>query len=347
MIWCLQVSLPLGLIHPPGSDEVLAANLALNQVTPFIRFAHLTANQALLEALAGECYVHIVDLDIVHGLQWPPFMQALADLRADQGPGLPQLRITGIGKDRQILEMTSRRLADFAQSINLPFEFIPLIQNLGSLKPSMLQLRTGEALAVNCMLQLHGLLEEAPVALESFLGMLYSLNPRVVTLAEREMSSNQPIFLDRFADALNHYSTLFDSLDATLPPSSSERIRVEQLWFWEEIANIVGCEESEHLMWYQKFHQWRIFMERAGFQLISTSEFALSQARLLLRLHYPSEGYHLVEDDGCLLLGWQDRPLFAVSSWNALWYDCMLIKQLWHSSSSRSLCLPHFTAETQ
>ncbi len=49
----------------------------------------------------------------------------------------------------QILEMTSRRLVDFAQSINLPFEFIPLIQNLDSLKPSMLQLRTGEALAVN------------------------------------------------------------------------------------------------------------------------------------------------------------------------------------------------------
>jgi hypothetical protein len=122
--------------------------------------------------------------------------------------------------------MTSRRLVDFAQSINLPFEFIPLIQNLDSLKPSMLQLRTGEALAVNCMLQLHGLLEEAPVALESFLGMLYFLNPRVVTLAEREMSSNQPIFLDRFVDALNHYSILFDSLDATLPPSSSKRIRV-------------------------------------------------------------------------------------------------------------------------
>jgi hypothetical protein len=28
------------------------------------------------------------------------------------------------------------------------------------------------------------------------------------------------------------------------------------------------------------------------------------------------------------LLGWQDRLLFAVSSWNALVYDCILIKQL-------------------
>ncbi len=71
-------------------------------------------------------------------------------------------------------------------------------------------------------------------------------------------------------------------------------------------------------MRYQKFHQWRIFMETTGFQLMLTREFALSQTGLLLRLHYPSKGYHLVEDDGCLLLGWQDRPLFAVSSWNAL-----------------------------
>ncbi len=321
----LQISLPLALVQPPGSDELLTAYLALNQVTPFVRFAHLTANQALLEALDGEWYLHIVDLDIVHGLQWPPFMQALVDVRADQGAGLPQLCITGIGKDRQVLEMTGRRLVNFAQSIDLPFEFIPLIhQNLDSLRPTMLRLRTGEALAVNCMLQLHTLLdEEGTGALEFFLGMLHSLNPRVVTLAEREA-----FFLHRFADAFDHYSILFDSLEATLPPTSLERTRVEQLWFWKEISNIVaatreGQQSSSSLdlrvVRYQKFDQWRIFMETAGFQLRPTSKFALDQARLLLRLHYPSEGYRLVEDDaGCLLLGWQDNPLFAVSSWNAV-----------------------------
>jgi len=325
-----QISLPLALVQPPGSDELLTAYLALNQVTPFVRFAHLTANQALLEALDGEWYLHIVDLDIVHGLQWPPFMQALVDVRADQGAGLPQLCITGIGKDRQVLEMTGRRLVNFAQSIDLPFEFIPLIhQNLDSLRPTMLRLRTGEALAVNCMLQLHTLLdEEGTGALQFFLGMLHSLNPRVVTLAEREANTNQAFFLDRFAEALHHYSILFDSLEATLPPTSLERTRVEQLWFWKEISNIVaatreGQESSSsldsHVVRYQKFDQWRIFMETAGFQLLPTSKFALAQARLLLRLHYPSEGYRLVEDDaGCLLLGWQDYPLFAVSSWNAV-----------------------------
>ncbi|CAK9209829.1 unnamed protein product [Sphagnum troendelagicum] len=325
-----KISLPLALVQPPGSDELLTAYLALNQVTPFVRFAHLTANQALLEALDGEWYLHIVDLDIVHGLQWPPFMQALVDVRADQGAGLPQLCITGIGKDRQVLEMTGRRLVSFAQSIDLPFEFIPLIhQNLDSLRPTMLRLRSGEALAVNCMLQLHTLLdEEGTGALEFFLGMLHSLNPRVVTLAEREANTNQAFFLDQFDAAFHHYSKLFDSLEATLPPTSLERTRVEQLWFWKEISNIVpatreGQESTSSLdsrvVRYQKFDQWRIFMETAGFQLLPTSKFALAQARLLLRLHYPSEGYLLVEDDaGCLLLGWQDHPLFAVSSWNAV-----------------------------
>jgi hypothetical protein len=66
---------------------------------------------------------------------------------------------------------------EFAQSINLPFEFIPLISNLDSLKPTMLELCTGEALAVNCMLQLHGLLEKGTVTLESFLACCTCSNP--------------------------------------------------------------------------------------------------------------------------------------------------------------------------
>lgn len=302
----------------PSSEEILSAFLALNQVTPFMRFAHLTANQALLEALTGEDFVHIVDLDIGHGVQWPPFMQALADIRGEEGHTIQHLRITGVGKDREMLDRTGTRLAEFAQSIQLPFEFTPLVQAPENLIPSMFGLRIGEAVAFNCMLQLHQLLAKGSEKLTSFLYMLESLTPRVVTLAELEASHNQPHFLDRFAEALNHYSTLFDSLDATLPPTSPERIRVEQTWYKMEIINIVACDGTERTVRHQRCEQWRRFFERAGFQLLPTSRFATSQARLLLRLHYPCDGYRLVEDveDGCLLLGWQDRPLFCVSSWH-------------------------------
>ncbi|XP_024375391.1 GRAS family protein RAM1 [Physcomitrium patens] len=305
-------------IQGPSNQEMISAYLALNQVTPFMRFAHLTANQALLEALTGENFVHIVDLEIGHGIQWPLFMQALADLRGEEGYTIQHLRITGVGQDRDVLNRTGIRLAEFAQSINLPFEFSPLVQISEHLVPRMLGLRVGEAVAINCMLQLHRLLAKGPEKLISFLCMLESLTPKVVTLAELEASHNQPHFLDRFAEALNHYSTLFDSLDATLPPTSADRIRVEQTWCKMEIVNIVACDGAERIVRHQRFELWRRYFHRAGFQLLSTSRFATSQARLLLRLHYPCDDYQLLEnvDDGCLLLGWQDHPLFCVSSWN-------------------------------
>lgn len=310
-----QIKLFPALPDQLSNEEIMSAYLALNQVTPYIRFAHLTANQALLEALNGEEFLHIVDLDIGHGVQWPPFMQALADLRSE-GEALPHLRITGVGIERDTLDRTGSRLENFAQSVQLPFEFVPLVQELESLDSSMLGLRIGEAFAVNCMLRLHGLLEKGMEAVSDFLSMLFSLTPKVVTLAEREADHNQPFLLDRFGEALQHYSTLFDSLEATLPPTSSERVKVEHAWLCNEIVNIVACEGFERVVRHQRFDQWRRFMERVGFQLLPISTFALSQAKLLLRLHYPSEGYRLVEEEGCLFLGWQDQPLFAVSSWH-------------------------------
>ncbi|KAG0597426.1 hypothetical protein M758_UG337300 [Ceratodon purpureus] len=308
--------LPAAPTQEPSSEEILSAYLALNQVTPFMRFAHLTANQALLEALTGKDFVHIVDLDIGHGVQWPPFLQALADLRGDEGYTIQHIRITGVSKEFEILERTGARLVDFAQSIHLPFEFIPLVQPPENLVPNMLDLRMGEAVAINCMLQLHRLLAKGPEKLISFLSMLESLTPKIVTLAELEASHDQLHFLDRFAEALNHYSILFDTLDATLPPTSLERSRVEQIWCKMEIVNIVACDGSERAVRHQRFEEWRRFFVRSGFQLKLTSRFAISQAKLLLRLHYPSDGYRLVENDnGCLSLGWQDHPLFFVSSW--------------------------------
>lgn len=316
---CEQISelLPTARAQEPSSEEILSAYLALNQVTPFMRFAHLTANQALLEALTGEDFVHIVDLDIGHGVQWPPFLQALADLRGEEGYTVQRVRITGVSNEVDTLERTGARLVDFAHSIHLPFEFIPIVHPPESLVPSMLDLRNGEAVAINCMLQLHRLLAKGPEKLTSFLHMLESLTPKIVTLAELEASHDQSHFLDRFAEALSHYSTLFDSLDATLPPTSAERLRVEQTWYKMEIVNIVACDGVERIVRHQRFEEWRRFFVRSGFQLRPTSRFAISQARLLLRLHYPSDGYRLVEDDdGCLSLGWQDHPLFCVSSWH-------------------------------
>ncbi|KAJ6324330.1 hypothetical protein OIU76_011603 [Salix suchowensis] len=63
------------------------------ETCPYLKFAHFTANQAILEAFEGKKRVHVIDFSMNQGMQWPALMQALA-LRPG---GPPAFRLTGIG----------------------------------------------------------------------------------------------------------------------------------------------------------------------------------------------------------------------------------------------------------
>ncbi|KAI3456726.1 hypothetical protein Pfo_013389 [Paulownia fortunei] len=304
------------IAHDLGSNDdalLQSSYLSLNQVTPFIRFSQLTANQAILEAIEGQQAIHILDFDIMHGVQWPPLMQAVAERYPP-----PTLRITGTGNDLELLRRTGDRLAKFAHSLGLRFQFHPIIL-LTSEDPisvtSSVLLLPEETLAVNCVHYLHRLLKDRD-RLHLFLHRIKAMGPRVLTVAEREANHNHPIFQQRFVEALDHYAAVFDSLEATLPPNSRERLAVEQIWFGREIADIVAAEGENRRERHERFRSWEVMLRSSGFSNVPLSPFALSQAKLLLRLHYPSEGYQLHILNGSFFLGWQNQPLFSVSSWH-------------------------------
>ena len=309
--------------YDSDQETLRSCYLSLNQITPFIRFSHLTANQAILEAVqGGQQAIHIIDFDIMHGVQWPPLMQALADRSNNTLHPPPMLRITGTGHDLSILHRTGDRLLKFAHSLGLRFQFHPLLllnndpTSLALYLPSAITLLPDEALAVNCVLYLHRFLKDHSRELLLFLHKIKALNPRVVTVAEREANHNQPLFLQRFLEALDHYKALFDSLEATLPPKNRERLAVEQIWFGREIMDIVAAEGEGRRERHQKFETWEMMLKSVGFIKVPLSPFALSQAKLLLRLHYPSDGYQLQILNNSFFLGWQNHSLFSVSSWN-------------------------------
>lgn len=175
---------------------------------------------------------------------------------------------------------------------------------------------------MNCILFLHKLLEDrsgddpACKLIVGFLHAVKAMNPVVLTVAEREASHNSPIFLRRFMEALDHYTAVFESLEATLPPKSPERLEVEQAWLGREVEDIVGGEGEGRKERHERFEWWEGLMSDRGFSSLPLSPFALSQAKLLLRLHYPSEGYQLQMSNNSLFLGWKHKPLFSVSSWH-------------------------------
>ncbi|XP_050370671.1 scarecrow-like protein 18 [Argentina anserina] len=313
-----------------AEEEALqSCYLTLNQITPFIRFSHLTANQAILEAIdSSQHTIHIIDFDIKHGVQWPPFMQALAERSYGSSSSLnhpppPMLRITATGRDLTLLRRTGERLLRFAQSLGLTFHFRPIVllndvAMIDYLNPASLGLFPDETLAVNCVLYLHRLLTDDAHDLHLFLDKIRGLNPKIVTVAEREANLNSPMFLNRFVEAVDHYGAVFGSLEATLPPNSRERLAVEQVWFGREIADVVAADDDQRRkqLRHERYENWEIMMRRSGFSNVPLSPFALSQAKLLLRLHYPSEGYQLHSLKDSFFLGWMNRPLFSVSSWN-------------------------------
>lgn len=288
------------------------------EACPYLKFAHFTANQAMLEAFDGHDCVHVIDFNLMHGLQWPALIQALA-LRPG---GPPLLRLTGIGPPspdgRDSLREIGLRLAELARSVNVRFAFRGVAASrLEDVKPEMLQVNPKEAVAVNSVMQLHRLLGSDPTRgspIETVLNWIRNLNPKIVTVVEQESNHNQPEFLDRFTEALYYYSTMFDSLAAySLQPEKA----LAEIHLQREICNVLCCEGTARVERHEPLVKWRTRLNEAGFKPLHLGSNAFKQASMLLTL-FSAEGYCVEEKEGCLTLGWHSRALIAASAWQAV-----------------------------
>lgn len=286
--------------------------------SPYLKFAHFTANQAILEAFAGATRVHVVDFSLNQGMQWPALMQALA-LRLG---GPPAFRLTGIGPPQpdntDALQQVGWKLAQLADTIGVKFEFRGFVANsLADIDAEMLDIRPSEVevVAVNSVFEIHRLLAR-PGAVEKVLNSIKSMKPKIVTLVEQESNHNGVVFLDRFNEALHYYSTMFDSLEssALTQPISQDSV-MSEVYLGRQICNIVACESTDRVERHETLSQWRTRMNSSGFAPVHLGSNAFKQASMLLALFAGGDGYRVEENDGCLMLGWHTRPLIATSAW--------------------------------
>uniref|UniRef100_A0A0E0LMC0 Uncharacterized protein n=1 Tax=Oryza punctata TaxID=4537 RepID=A0A0E0LMC0_ORYPU len=293
------------------SRRISGAFQAYNALSPLVKFSHFTANQAIFQALDGEDRVHVIDLDIMQGLQWPGLFHILASR-----PTKPRsLRITGLGASLDVLEATGRRLADFAASLGLPFEFRPIEGKIGHVADAGALLgprHHGEATVVHWM---HHCLYDVTGSDAGTVRLLKSLRPKLITIVEQDLGHSGD-FLGRFVEALHYYSALFDALGdgaGAAEEEAAERHAVERQLLGAEIRNIVavgGPKRTGEV----RVERWGDELRRAGFRPVTLAGSPAAQARLLLGM-YPWKGYTLVEEDGCLKLGWKDLSLLTASSW--------------------------------
>ncbi|RWR77159.1 scarecrow-like protein 21 [Cinnamomum micranthum f. kanehirae] len=302
----------------PASSELLSYMHILYEVCPYFKFGYLSANGAIAEAMKDEDRVHIVDFQIAQGSQWVTLIQALA---ARPG-GPPRMRITGIDDSMSAyargggLHIVGQRLSRLAESCNVPFEFHAAPMSGCDVDVAHLEIRPGEALAVNFPFQLHHMPDES-VSTENhrdrILRMVKSLSPKVVTLVEQESNTNTAPFFMRFVETLDYYTAIFESIDVTLPRENKERISVEQHCLARDIVNIIACEGAERVERHELLGKWRARFMMAGFSPYPLCSLVNATIKTLLENY--CENYRLEERDGVLYLGWMNRALVVSCAW--------------------------------
>ncbi|KAI3779081.1 hypothetical protein L2E82_08559 [Cichorium intybus] len=310
--------------NSPAFQDLL--QMHFYETCPYLKFAHFTANQAILEAFAGKKKVHVIDFSMKQGMQWPALMQALA-LRPG---GPPTFRLTGIGPpsgdNTDHLQEVGWKLAQLADTIHVEFEYRGfLAESLADLEPAMLDLREDEVVAVNSVFELHQLLAR-PGAVEKVLSAVKEMKPEILTVVEQEANHNGPVFLERFTESLHYYSTLFDSLESSgnggggvdgggIAPASNQDKIMSEVYLGKQICNVVACEGLDRVERHQTSSQWKTRFESGGFEAVHLGSNAYKQASMLLALFAGGDGYRVEENNGCLMLGWHTRPLITTSAW--------------------------------
>lgn len=287
--------------------------MEVQQHFPVPVISQFTAIQSLIDTFALEKRVHVIDFGIKNGSHWIILMQALA---ARFVPRLELLTITVIGTSKTIMDETAKRLASFAEAMNLPLKFNIIVSALKDVKEDMFKLQDGEAVAIYSSLVLWTVLAW-PSHLESLLRLFKKLKPRVMLLNETEASINSPDFFERFTHAVLYYSALFDCIAHTIKDHPFRKIS-EEVNLRAMVRNTVVREGHERYVRQEKVSAWRKLFAKMDIVETDLSSGSLSQASYLLQTFGYGSHLSLEMDGKCLIAAWDGTPMESVSAWKFL-----------------------------
>ncbi|XP_064985751.1 scarecrow-like protein 9 [Musa acuminata AAA Group] len=301
------------------ATDVLKAYHLYLAACPFKRISHFFSNQTILNLADKASKVHIIDFGIYFGFQWPCLIQRLAS--RDGGP--PKLRITGIDvpqpgfRPTERIEETGRRLADYAKSFNVPFEYQAIASKWETIRVEDLHIAKDEVVVVNCLYRFRNLIDETVVVdspRNRVLNTIRKMNPDAFIHAVVNGSYSAPFFITRFREALFHFSALFDMLDMNVPRDDEQRSLIERDLFGREALNVIACEGPERVERPETYKQWQVRNLRAGFVQLRPNPDIMKKAKDKVKGCYHKD-FVIDEDGGWLIQGWKGRIVYAISAW--------------------------------
>ncbi|CAI0541449.1 unnamed protein product [Linum tenue] len=219
---------------------------------------------------------------------------------------------------------TGERLAKFAESMNIPFEFNSIVvSSLTEIDEAQFDLDPRETVAVFSEYALHGLVSE-PNELEALMGVLKKISPSIMVVVESEVNLNSSNFARRFVEVLFHYGAYFDCLDACLESSCDDdggggcgyRDLIESM-FLNKVTELL-VKEGEERPRVVTIEVWRNFFGRFMMWEVGLSSSAMETVNLLLGRFVGGKCCTLDMDGRSLVVGWKGTPIFSISTWKFL-----------------------------
>lgn len=135
-----------------GPKAVHRALVTFHEFNLFHQVAYTVTNETLLEVFAGKSHLHIIDVGVIKGLQWPILIDALSNR---QGGPPSKLKITTIRHQNADAKLSSNqvdkdsqdfmnRLVTFAKVLGLNCELDMFVGPLESITKEDLKLEDGE-----------------------------------------------------------------------------------------------------------------------------------------------------------------------------------------------------------
>lgn len=306
-----------------------AAFKTFYQIFPHGRFAHFTANSAVLEALPDDAdTIHVIDYDL-EGVQWAPMIEAAAQRHR-------KLKLTSIKRDEDQetgyapqkwgFEETKRKLVDHAKGFGLKLEVkeIGIEDLVNEIRKTKKRGGGREFLAFNCMVELpHTGRIRSRKHVTEFLRVAKDLlsnssscksnNRGIIVLGDGdacEKLRNCSSFSPFFDGYLVHYQSLLESMESNFPNHLAEaRMAMECLFVWPYISSTA---------WYQKWEEMKeAFHFLAGF---GVEEWRLSRESLMEAKEMVRDGtsYEIKvegQNGNVMSLEWKGTTLVRVSTW--------------------------------
>ncbi|KAJ7963286.1 putative Nodulation-signaling pathway 1 protein [Quillaja saponaria] len=299
--------------------------LKFYELSPWFAFPNNIANSSILQILAEEPSkshtLHILDIGVSHGVQWPTLLEALT--RRPGGP--PKLvRLTVISATIENDQNTETpfsigppgdnfpsRLLGFAKIMNINLEINRLDNHpLQNLNAQIINTSPEETLIVCAQFRLHHLNHNAPDERTEFLKIMRKMEPKGVILSENNMecSCNKcGDYATGFSRRVDYLWRFLDSTSSAFKGRESEERRVMEGEAARALTNRGEMNEGKE--------KWCERMKGIGFVGEMLGEDAIDAARALLRKYDNNWEMRVDERDMCVGLWWKGQPVSFSSLW--------------------------------